>query len=90
MRYVKKAHDFTNPFSCPECRHLGLGECKIEANPCAWSNYVEQMHGRIYALNLLPQTIKRAYCPLCGDFFAARGFTQYLNKKHLGDFSRLF
>ncbi|PKK52457.1 hypothetical protein CI102_4191 [Trichoderma harzianum] len=89
-RHVKQTHDFKHPFSCPECMHLGLAESWIEASPCAWSNHVERIHGKTHAPNVQPNTMRRAYCPLCVDIFAARGFTQHLNKKHSEDFSHPF
>ncbi|KAL6794822.1 hypothetical protein GGI42DRAFT_128351 [Trichoderma sp. SZMC 28013] len=89
-RHVKQNHEFSDPFSCPECSHLGLGECWIEASPCAWSNHVERIHGKAHAPNVQPSMMKRAYCLLCENVFAARGFTQHLNKKHSMDFSQPF
>ncbi|KAI0976370.1 hypothetical protein F4678DRAFT_416827 [Xylaria arbuscula] len=43
--------DFDQPFLCPECRRLGLGNRLIEG-PMQWSNHVETYHGREHAPNL--------------------------------------
>lgn len=43
--------DFDQPFSCPECRRLRLGEHVIDG-PMQWSNHIETCHGREHAPNL--------------------------------------
>ncbi|KND92080.1 hypothetical protein TOPH_03548 [Tolypocladium ophioglossoides CBS 100239] len=53
-RHVRKIYMdiFKHPFPCLECKYLGWGECTIEANPGAWSNYIERKHGKLHAPNL--------------------------------------
>lgn len=83
-RHVRKIHMdiFKRPFTCPECKHLGWGECTIKANPGAWSNHIERKHGKLHTPNLQSGTVRQAYCLLCEDYFTERGFVQHLNSRH--------
>ncbi|KAL7929993.1 hypothetical protein V8C35DRAFT_330759 [Trichoderma chlorosporum] len=46
-RHVKQAHDFRNPFHCPECRNLGLGEYVFTER--GFLQHVNKKHSRDFS-----------------------------------------
>ncbi|KAI8674512.1 C2H2-type domain-containing protein [Fusarium keratoplasticum] len=78
---------FQKPFYCRECEFSGRKQL-VAAGLSAWSNHVEQCHGKLHA----PNPVKPAHCLLCDKTFSAGGFSLHLNRSHvqLGYFETSF
>lgn len=94
-RHHKRRHlltTFQQPFSCPECLRLQVGDHLIDSAP-AWSNHAETYHGKNNAPNLpivhkvwyaAPES-EQAWCLICSKpFRLGKGFGRHL-RKHKDD-----
>ncbi|KAI8681927.1 C2H2-type domain-containing protein [Fusarium keratoplasticum] len=88
-RHVNLEHseDFRKPFYCRECEFSGQKQL-IAAGLSAWSNHVEQYHGKLHT----PNPVTPAHCLLCDKTFSTGGFSLHLKRSHaqLGHFETSF
>lgn len=78
-RHVRRHHEFSKPFNCPECLRNGNVH-NVSGIPSAWSNHAKQFHGKIHTPNLWSEKLEKpAYCPICQGRFTMKGFSTHFN-----------